>query len=351
MRPLFKCEFNYVHCKHLNIIYDGFEKLRKKGIIELVIKPKVNNSRKPLLKVLVNNKYRVIYDTLDGFNWVNGSYQENLNYFKNNIKADFYFKRSYSEIIKKDAPQNCQIFPLGLYFFVKPEGKYPIEFKDRLHNIYFNKLRKLYYNFDLSILFNSKKDDLEYYPILNKVNRILFLTRIWNPDDVETEVLKIERERINKDRISVIRECRKEFGDIFIGGLQYDSFSVKKCKDLVVPYTVTNKKSFLRNIKISNICIATTGLHNSIGGKLAEYISASRGIVSQPLNYKPTGDFETGKNYSVFNNESELLNCIYHLLTNRDKLASMMHSNFNYYNNYLRSDILVLNTLFKVIEL
>ena len=59
------------------------------------MKPTIGNPLKPILKVRINDKYDVIYDTLDGLNWIKASIENNLDYFKNNIKADFYFKRSF----------------------------------------------------------------------------------------------------------------------------------------------------------------------------------------------------------------------------------------------------------------
>ncbi len=96
--------------------------------------------------------------------------------------------------------------------------------------------------------------------------------------------------------------------------------------------------------------MATTGLHNSIGWKFGEYVAASRAILSEPLIYGLPGNFEHGKNYLPFNNEDELLHKTYSLLKNKDELLDMMNSNFHYYNNFLRPDKLVLNTLLKIYQ-
>lgn len=72
----------YTPSRHLNQIYDGFEKLRKLGIIDISLKKTDVNETKPLLKVVLDNKYTVIYDTLDGMNWIDAPIEENLQYFK-----------------------------------------------------------------------------------------------------------------------------------------------------------------------------------------------------------------------------------------------------------------------------
>ena len=59
---------------------------------------------------------------------------------------------------------------------------------------------------------------------------------------------------------------------------------------------------FLNIVKSSDICIATTGLHKSIGWKFGEYIAASRAIITEPLYYEIPGELKRGSNYLEFRN-------------------------------------------------
>ena len=181
------------------------------------------------------------------------------------------------------------------------------------------------------------------------MSKILLLARLWNPDDVTSPSLKSERETINKKRIAYIRACRKEFSDQFIGGLQGDDFSRLHAKDLVMPDSLTRRKNFLQLVKQSDICIATTGLHDSIGWKFAEYVAASRAVISEPLMYQLPGNFESGKNYLTYTNKDELVMQIHFLLDNKKSMKEMMDRNFEYYHDYVSSDKLVLNTLLKIL--
>lgn len=346
MKPLFKCEIYYFPSLHLSQIYDGFEKLRKIGIVDIVIKPISGEGLKPLLKVKINNKYNVIYDTLDGMNWINGSIEENLIHFKNNTHADFYFKRSYNKQVLENAPLNCKVFPLGLNIPFKPEGKFPQKLNEKIKD--FLKDYSFISKYFEKTSFFSK--DFEFFPIPSKENKVLFIAGLWNPDDVTSEHLKIEREVMNKNRINCIKACQREFGDRFIGGVQKGDFSTNHSKDMIMPLSFTKRETFLKTIKEHNICIATSGLHNSIGWKFGEYVAASRAIITESLIYELPGDFSNNKNFLVFNNEGELLNNIYFLLNDKDALFNMMMNNFHYYNNYLRPDKLVLNTLLRIYQ-
>ncbi|CAM1364524.1 conserved protein of unknown function [Tenacibaculum soleae] len=339
MKPIFKCELEYSYFPHLNQIYDGFIKLSEKGVIDLSIKRNCVGSS-PLLKVLVNEKHTVIFDTADGLNWISDSREENLKFFKNNFKVDFYFKRSLNQLVIDNSPSNCKVFPLGLNYFITPEKYLGANLKRKIKFFFKKNIKK----------HNFYSRDFEFYPVVHKKNKILFLTRLWNPDDVSLDSLKEERERINKNRIEFIKSCKSEFKNNFIGGIQYDDFSKKNSKDLLMPSSMTNKRNFMQTVKESNICIATKGLHDSIGWKFAEYVTASRAIISEPLSYELPGDFSINKNYSEFKTKDDLMINISDLLENKNKMVKMMNNNYNYYNNYLESDKLVLNALLKINE-
>jgi len=344
LKPLFDCELQYFSSPHLYQIYTGFEKLRQQGIVNISIKPALGNIAKPVLTVIINNKQKVIYDTLDGFNWIDDTELNNLKYFKNNFQADFYFKRSYNKLAEEYCPANCRIYPLGLNYPVKPENKIfsgSLEVvKDIIRT---NRIYSSFYNTNY-----MRASDLEFYPLPQKQNKILLIERLWNPLETGLEHLKIERERINQNRINYIKACKKEFGKYFLGGLLADDFSLKTAKELVLPSTITKKEYFVKAVKEHNICIATNGLHNSIVWKLGEYVAASRSIISEQLNYYVPGGFESGKNYYAYKDEMELLDKTNSLLENKDKIFEMMNNNFLYYNNYLKPDRLVLNTLLKI---
>ena len=195
-----------------------------------------------------------------------------------------------------------------------------------------------------------RSGDFEAYPVPSTPNKVLLLARLWNPDHVSSAHLKVEREKINSNRIECIRACRSELGDQFTGGLQDDSFSRSLAPDLLAPLSLTKRSNFLQAVKTHTVCIATTGLHDSIGWKVGEYVAASRAIVSEPLRYELPGDFADGKNYLSYADKTELVNNIRTLLANRTTLSNMMRRNFDYYHANVRPDVLVLNTLWKIYE-
>ena len=68
-------------------------------------------------------------------------------------------------------------------------------------------------------------------------------------------------------------------------------------------------------------------------------------IVTEPLYNEVTGKFEKDKNYYEFRTPEELVEIIGELINNKKKILDMMNKNYEYYNNYLRPDVLILNTI------
>lgn len=337
LKSLFNCEIEFCPSPHLSQIYDGFWRLKEKGLITLKTKRIALEHSKPIIKVIVNDTYTIIYDTLDGFNWTDGSLKENLEYVESNIECDFYFKRSYKPELQGYL-KSAKLFPLGLNYPFDYEGIYPLTIKEKLKSFVKQTIKKNTF----------KLNTYEYPPIKNPDNKILFLCGLWNPDQVNSNKLKEQRNQINNDRMTFVRACKAEFGDQFTGGIQIDDYSQQIAKDILVPFKITKKQNFLNAIKTHNICIATTGLHNSTGWKFAEYTAASRAIISEPLHYGLPGDFKEHKNYLSFNNTDELISNIHSLLNNPVKMQDMMVENFRYYTNYVDSEKMILNTLLKV---
>jgi hypothetical protein len=354
MRPFIRCKLVYKNSPHLQQIYAGFVRLQALGIIDLTVDERVSDDqlrRLPILHVTIDERFDVVYDALDGLNWIPGTIDENLAFFQETFHADFYFKRSYDRRLTTMASNGCRVLPLGLNYHVRPD-------RSLVRPPMKQNLQAMIRNSDLASKFLRLKneemalppEDYEYFPVAGKDPKILFLTRIWNPADFGAEDRKAEIEAINHSRISVVRTCQKEFGNIFCGGLTDDEFTRRHAGSLVAPLSLTNKKNYLDLVRSHAICIATTGLHGSTGWKFSEYVAAARAIVTEPLCYEVPGDFKSEQNYVEFTNAEELIAGISRLFRDRAVLTNMMQSNNRYYNNYLRPQNLVFNTLLRVLE-
>lgn len=350
---------------HVRQVYTGFCELSRKKFISIEF---IEHDWNPghitenLVKVQINGATEIIYDTNDGLYWIYGTLDDNLVYLQDVIlpQCDLLFKRSCStDLVSKSGSHGRKIYPLGLNYNVT--SAYNV-----MDKICYNgreKLRRYVKSSStLSNILNMESNRLLYYenfefpPAMLRdysESKVLFLTRLWDPEDQvlerETssmnELTKEQRKYINEKRIECIEACKKKFKHRFIGGLVNDQYARKLAPHLIAPQSLTSKSGFMNLIKSCPICIATTGLHNSIGWKFAEYVAASRAIITEKLNYILPGKFEVGQNYLEFSTAGDLMRQIDHLSNNRSVMNDMMWENYRYYNNYLRPDNLILNTL------
>jgi hypothetical protein len=347
---LIDCELGYLPTFHLMQIYSGFFELERKGIIRLSLKPVKKTVDPPsIVTAIFNKKHKVMYDTLDGLTWVPGDEQTNIEHFRDNIQADYYFKRSYTAELSENAPGDCKVYPLGLNYNLQPRKnliRYQETVSDRVK--YFLKTNSLAKSLTRKTYFYQ--EDFEFYPIVPEKKKVLFLTRLWDPADAKSEISAALRTQINQTRLECIARCREAYGDEFTGGLFAEKYALKHHAGLVAPVSLTSKKGFLDSVKSHAICIATTGLHKSIGWKFGEYVAASRAIVSEPLHFTLPGNFNSGKNFFEFDNADKLIEQINVLRKDEQKLFSMMNDNHRYYNNYVRPENMVLNTIMTVLN-
>ena len=290
-----------------------------------------------MLEVEYKNKL-IMYDMMDGY-----QYPEAIHYYLE--KCDYYFKRSYSEEKNKvlDLPYLGKMYPYGFNYHVScrnhPLDKsYIIErIKARLRmpNDQYNN-KSTYYTSEIF-------EDRPKYKTDNL--KVLFLTRLWEPEDVYSEKVNEERRVINNTRIHILRELRKNKEINFVGGLSESEYVREYAPDLIMPLDLTYRKNYIKELHTSDICIGSMGLHESIGWKTGEYIAAAKAIVNEKFHYAVPGNFLPGKNYLEYRTVSECIQAVEKLIKNPDELFEMKKQNYMYYSSYLRPDVLIKNTL------
>ncbi|WP_338449845.1 glycosyltransferase family 1 protein [Niallia oryzisoli] len=345
---------------HLYHVTAGFLMLKRQGIIDLKIErlSKHDKNKLPynMMEVIINDEVRVLYDLNDGYDNLLTSGQNYVNFMDTLlIDYDICFKRSFSKEYNAKLKYSNKIYPLGLNYMVTIRGN--ISHVPTGNDPNKEKLKKLYRMLPFSEYYNGlyNVESFENAPIKDRDPKILFMARLW--DTKGDAGLNIppskseERVYINEVRAKCIRLCRKEFGKQFFGGVSPSNFSNEHYTDIVIEdKTVTKRNNYLKKVKESSICIATMGLHESIGWKFAEYVSASRAIVTEELHYEVPGDFQNGINYLTFKTPEECVNQIYKLVMDDDYRYQMMVNNFNYYHQYVRPDRLVLNSLITIMK-
>jgi hypothetical protein len=344
MREKITCElFSRPYSLHLEQLYTGFGILYRKGIIQLIQRICKGDVETSHLKVVMNGESVLYYDTEDSPEINNEVLKE----------VDFYFKRSYSdeEIGKLNDREKEKIFPLGLNYPVFSRGFDALLIKRVAVQKGIGKLLAFVEGMGIDYFLGGnpyipRVNRLEFYPALKLPPKVLFMIRAWDPSKLKPGSISSKGENINDTRAQCVRMLKREFGKRFLGGFRHDDYSRERFSDcLLSDNNLAKKKNYMKLLREFPICIATTGLHGSIGFKLAEYVCYSKAIVTERLNCRVPGHFEKELNYLEFVSPNGCLESTIRLFQDHKLRQQLMINNYRYYQSYLRPDSLVLNTL------
>ncbi len=301
------------------------------------------------LDVVVNGGLRLHFDTHDAQEIAAGDLEE----------CDIYFKRSYLPAVVESLPENqrAKVRPLGLNYRVLPDVLDTAALGRGLSTARSARavLATLRQAFDIHnwLGFEPRVSRMQSEPDLEAAPKVLFLVAAYDPyDDPDRSQDKIDdRISINETRARCIRLLKKVLGGRFTGGFGRNRFTLEHYGSLVVPREWTSQARYLRILRSYPICVASTGLHGSIGWKLAEYVAFSKAILSERLVYHAPGDFASGRNYIEFTSPEECLEGAVKLIEDANLRGQIMKNNASYYERYLRPDVLVRNALSTALQL
>lgn len=276
---------------------------------------------------------RLVYDMNDGYNNI-----DIMHWYLD--RCDLYFKRSFSaeknERFFKEKLQ--KIKPLGLFYKLSCPGN-PLD-------KYLTTREKLldWFGIKSSAYFTKEKFEGEKPEFKESGLKILFYTKLWEPN-LGDEALNEERRYINRMRTDIIRTLSKKYGHLFYGGLHDSSYAQKYAPNLILSKYSSEKSRYLRLMHSCDICIGSMGLHESIGGKTAEYVAAAKAIVNEKLHYYVGDDFKEGVNYIDYTDAEGCLEAVDSLVSSPEKVFAMKMANYDYYKVFLEPSSLIKNSL------
>jgi len=340
-----------LNSRHIAQVYSGLYDLAKEGKIDLEFTSRVDNRIKRSVRNSVlciqitdsdNGQVRnVCFDMFDGCEI---SSVERLRL------CDVYFKRSYyGEYIETlNTADRKKILPYGLNYECRSRNESDV--LKRLFIFYaanssFSKNPKillkdfsrelvrhllLKYNVDIRGLKPLSIDEFLARPTEPAELKILFQTRLWTSEECP-RIGEGRLKEINKMRVDTVRSLRKRFGQLFVGGLIPNDLSKQYFPDLCLAVEKTDRRNYIDLVKKCLVCVTTIGLHDSIGGKLPEYIAASRCIVTEPPRYQLPVSLIEGKNYLAFRTPEECVGACERLIADPQFADQMRHENHKYY--------------------
>ena len=335
---------------HVQQLLTGFAVLSRAGIVrrtDAIGNPDLASSPRRFwtLTALVNESVKVAFDV--------GDRREVDARLLHDV--DCYFKRTYvSSYVRSLGAGACKVQPLGLNYEVYPNhADFPdvvrawrlLRGRRRLSGV----VRML----RLSPTFLPRQEQLEGDAAIGVPPRVVFLTRAWDPHDDPTRSHEdvLAREQLNETRAACIAALRRAFGDRAVTGFAPSEYAIRKYRAFVVPdHSLTKRRKYVAALRTFPICVATTGLHGSIGWKMGEYVALAKAIVSESLECELPGNFLAGRNYLGFDSPEQCVARVDELMSDATLRASMMIDNARYYREFVRPDRLVLNSLVSAIR-
>jgi hypothetical protein len=174
------------------------------------------------------------------------------------------------------------------------------------------------------------------------------MAKAWDPREVagDSAAKAAECVAMNELRAECIAQLQARLGARFHGGFQHNEFAARHYPRLLLHDNLLSaKRAYLRLLRDFPICIATGGLHGSIGWKLAEYVAFSKAIVSERLGYQLPGRFEPSSHYLEFSTPAQCVEQALTLMEQPSLRRALMNSNWEYFNGYVRPDAVVARAL------
>lgn len=272
--------------------------------------------------------------------------------------SNVYLKRSYShEWITKNKIEQCQrrkILPYGLYYPCRSKhqmASHMGKITTLKHLINYQTANK---QFLCGLRSGFRKVSFERMMLSTQIETgsevpaedlILFQTRVYDPKKFEYEYIEyLNVEELNLTRVETIRKLKNKFGSRFIGGLKKTDFSEREYPDCITPFG-TNKSEYVKLLKKCLVTVTNSGLVGSNGAKLAEYIAASRCVVTEPLRYELPTPLEEEKNVMTFRSPEECVSACERILQDPGLANTMRRKNERYYNDQAKPSALILRCL------
>lgn len=308
---------------HFTQLITGLEILHQRREIDLRYSLETRNYPVDICRIDLEGKM-LLFDMADSSSFRENIYED----------CDFYIKRM---LLKRDYERKNKLIPFGFNYMVFYENKF-------MQNLIFNKKYFKYairYNQTISGLLNIKNSIHTTH--LNNFRaqptegfKILFRSRLWNPENNSTEWKKKEREKMNRERIAINHIMKDKLGDAFEGGIEKDKFSMIMCPDLLLPSGEYHKEKYFKLLKDVSIGIVNPGLEDSIGWKFGEYVAHGLAILTTPIDhYAFPGEFKEGENYLCFLGMEDLVEKIQVLYSNTSYRKKIQDNNIQYYKKWL----------------
>jgi glycosyltransferase involved in cell wall biosynthesis len=255
--------------------------------------------------------------------------------------ADIYYKRSYDALFIQSLPQDVKqkIRPFGLNHATLSKAAAKKLMTEAIQRHFRAKLAVDATAYsksfgclaaDLKLLVSLSGPDT-FVRGAHDIERkaVIYQTRVWPP-----EAFAEDLDKLNLERIELVKKLRHTLGNNFAGGIVGDQFSNSLCPEIAVNSGI-HQKQYVRTMRSASIGVYSRGVHDSLAFKLSEYLAAGLCIVSEPLPHRLPQPLLPGINYLPFRTPDECAEQCQRLLADTKLAAEMRAANSEYYRKFV----------------
>ena len=120
-----------------------------------------------------------------------------------------------------------------------------------------------------------------------------------------------------------------------MGGIEPSAYARAEFGDCLTSMS-SMQADYLKLVRSCRIGVVTEGIHGSIPWKCAEYLAASRCVVSPEFCYQLSTPMRAGENYLSYADVDDCLSSCDRLLTDEHTARMMQAANWQYYRDYVK---------------
>jgi hypothetical protein len=345
-------EFSSLHNINYNIEFNPFS---KKGRVEICNQDLKQTTHSFPKVVFVRLNFRNGSNKLLAFDF----HDSNVFFSKEALeKADFYFKRTYTEKEVRQISEKYakRILSMGIPFMLRPDK---ILHFNKLKNLHFIHSLKCNLKFDREIFKNFttiiKRHMLQWQSFVKtrKLSEFENLIKAKELTSVFYQKRFFPNERnedtqlVHQQRIAIVRLLKKDFQKYFVGGIKEDKNLPEKFKDCASSIE-GSQNQFLKAMQECGICIYTRGLGNSIGWTLPEFMSQGKAIIAEKQKVIFPQPLIHGKHLLYFDTFEELNDMIQQLIDQPELVKELSKESRSYYDEFISPKVFLENILIQM---
>lgn len=181
----------------------------------------------------------------------------------------------------------------------------------------------------------SSVEHYEDTPAGAKCAKVLFQTRLWDPDTESGDWV----DACNRERVEMVRTLRSGLGDAMVGGLASTPYAARQFPELLSNLTEgarSRRPEFIRLCKTFLVRVNIKALFQAVPYSLGETLAANNCIVSQAIRNTFATPFAEGRHYLGFTTPRECVDQCMALLGSGGRARRVREEAHAYYRDAVR---------------